>query len=82
MIDILDLKNADYLKFYEDKGFIYCENTKTCEKVIVSDLICDRCKKQDKSVKKCLDPYDKEINEILTFTNLCDECYQERADAI
>lgn len=41
-------------------------------------LICARCGKQDKSVKKCIDPYDKEINEILTFTELCDDCYQER----
>lgn len=25
-IDIVDIKNADYLKFYVENDFIYCEN--------------------------------------------------------
>ena len=42
MIDIVELKNADYLIFYVervfDKSFIYCENTKTKEIVIVQEI--------------------------------------------
>lgn len=38
MIDILDIKTAEYLKFYVEHDFIYCENVATCEKVIVGDL--------------------------------------------
>lgn len=42
MIDIVELKNADYLIFYVDrvnnKNYIYCENTKTGEKVIVQEI--------------------------------------------
>lgn len=36
-IDIVDIKNADYLKFYVENDFIYCEN-KYGERVIVGDL--------------------------------------------
>lgn len=39
MIDIMDIRNAEYLKFYIKKGFIYCENIKTEEKVIVGTLL-------------------------------------------
>lgn len=43
MIDILDIKNATYLNFYIEeainhKKYIYCENTKTKERVIVSEV--------------------------------------------
>lgn len=37
IIDIVDIKNAEYLKFYMEDGFIYCENIVTEEKVIVGD---------------------------------------------
>lgn len=36
MIDIVEIKNADYLKFYIEDSFVYCENIKTEEKVIVA----------------------------------------------
>lgn len=36
-IDIVDIKNADYLKFYVLNGFIYCEN-ECGERVIVAGL--------------------------------------------
>lgn len=35
MIDIVDIKNATYLSFYIENGYIYCENTRTHERVIV-----------------------------------------------
>lgn len=42
MIDIVDIKKADYLVFYvervNNKKYIYCENTKTNERVIVQEL--------------------------------------------
>lgn len=38
MIDIIDIRNAEYLKFYVKDDFIYCENIATDEKVIVADL--------------------------------------------
>lgn len=38
MIDIMDIRNAEYLKFYVKNDFIYCENVATDEKVIVADL--------------------------------------------
>lgn len=43
MIDILEIKNATYLNFYIEeainhKKYIYCENTKTKERVIVSEV--------------------------------------------
>lgn len=37
IIDIVDIKNAEYLKFYVENDFIYCENS-SGERVIVSDL--------------------------------------------
>lgn len=36
-IDIVDIKNADYLKFYVLNGFIYCEN-ECAERIIVAEL--------------------------------------------
>ena len=38
IIDIVDIKNAKYLKFYVEDGFIYCENIITEEKVIVGEI--------------------------------------------
>lgn len=44
MIDILEIRNAKYLKFYIEvsiinhKKYIYCENTKTKERVIVGEV--------------------------------------------
>ncbi len=38
MIDIVDIKNAKYLNFYIENGYIYCENTRTNERVIVGEL--------------------------------------------
>ena len=38
IIDILDIKNAKYLKFYVKNDFIYCENVATDEKVIVGEI--------------------------------------------
>jgi hypothetical protein len=35
MLDIVQIKNADYLKFYVKDNFIYCKNTKNGEQVIV-----------------------------------------------
>ncbi len=35
MLDIVKIKNADYLKFYVKDNYIYCKNTKTDEQVIV-----------------------------------------------
>ena len=36
IIDIVDIKNEKYLKFYVENGFIYCENL-SGERVIVGD---------------------------------------------
>ena len=43
MIDIFEIRNAKYLKFYitesfNHKRYIYCENTKTKERVIVGEV--------------------------------------------
>lgn len=42
MIDIVELKNAKYLKFYVRKinghTYIYCENTKTEETVVLQEI--------------------------------------------
>ena len=37
IIDIIDIKNAEYLKFYVENDFIYCENT-SGERVIVGEI--------------------------------------------
>lgn len=37
MIDIVEIKVAKYLKFYEKNNFIYCENIVTGERVIVEE---------------------------------------------
>lgn len=36
-IDIVDLRNSKYLSFYIEGHYIYCENIKTLERVIVGD---------------------------------------------
>lgn len=36
-IDIIDIKNAKYLKFYIENDFIYCENS-SGERVIVGEI--------------------------------------------
>lgn len=38
IIDIVDIKNAKYLKFYVKHGFIYCVDIVTDEKVIVGEI--------------------------------------------
>ena len=38
IIDIVDIRNAKYLKFYVENDFIYCENCNG-ERVIVADLL-------------------------------------------
>lgn len=38
IIDIVDIRNAKYLKFYVENDFIYCENLASGERVIVADL--------------------------------------------
>ena len=38
IIDIVDIRNAKYLKFHVENDFIYCENIVTQEKVIVGKL--------------------------------------------
>ena len=38
MLDIVKIKNADYLKFYVKDNYIYCKNTKTDEQVIVGQV--------------------------------------------
>lgn len=37
IIDIVDIKNAEYLKFYVENDFIYCEN-ECGERVIVGEI--------------------------------------------
>ncbi len=37
IIDIVDIRNAEYLNFYVENDFIYCENVNG-ERVIVADL--------------------------------------------
>ena len=37
IIDIVDIKNAEYLKFYVENGCIYCENVISDERVIVGE---------------------------------------------
>ena len=45
-IDIVDIKNADFLKFYVENNYIYCENY--CgERVIVADLWIKANEKND-----------------------------------
>lgn len=41
---------------------------------------CERCGKSGASA--VIDPYDLEVNDKIEKCFLCDECYQERADAI
>ena len=38
MIDIIELKQAKYLRFYVEDNYIYCENIETDEKVIVGEV--------------------------------------------
>lgn len=38
MLDIVKIKNADYLMFYLKDNYIYCKNTKTDEQVIVGQV--------------------------------------------
>lgn len=38
MIDIMEIRNANYLKFYVKEKYIYCENTITSERVIVEEI--------------------------------------------
>lgn len=38
IINIVDIRNAKYLKFYVENDFIYCENCNG-ERVIVADLL-------------------------------------------
>lgn len=38
MIDIFELRNVAYLKFYVLNNFIYCVNLETGEKVIVGEV--------------------------------------------
>lgn len=38
MIDIVDIKNAKYLKFYVKNGYIYCMDIVTDEIVIVGKI--------------------------------------------
>lgn len=38
MIDIVKIKNANYLIFYVSENHIYCENIVSHEKVIVGEL--------------------------------------------
>lgn len=41
IIDIVDIRNADYLKFYVENHFIYVENS-SGERLIIADLFkCD-----------------------------------------
>lgn len=40
-IDILDIKLANYLRFYVEDNYIYCENLETEEKIIVGEVIND-----------------------------------------
>lgn len=46
MIDIVDIKKADYLVFYvervNNKNYIYCENTVTNERVVISEMIVQK----------------------------------------
>lgn len=37
MIDIIDIKNAKYLKFYSNDGYIYCKNKITDEVVFIAE---------------------------------------------
>ena len=37
MIDIIDIKNAKYLEFYSNDGYIYCKNKITDEVVFVAE---------------------------------------------
>lgn len=39
MIDIIDIKNAKYLKFYSNDGYIYCKNKNMKQKEILNQLI-------------------------------------------
>lgn len=41
MIDILELRNSNYLRFYVEGRYIYCENTNTKERVVVGE--CKKC---------------------------------------
>jgi len=45
-------------------------------------MICDRCHKDREDVTQCEDPYDLEIDKDIVLRNLCNDCYQDRADAI
>ncbi len=38
MLDIVKIKEANYLKFYVKDNYIYCKNTKTDEQVVVGQV--------------------------------------------
>lgn len=38
MIDIVNIKNAKYLRFYVENNYIFCENIKTGERIIVGEI--------------------------------------------
>ena len=42
MIDIVEIKNSKYLRFYVEDNYIYCKNIKTDEKVIVGEVGSDK----------------------------------------
>jgi hypothetical protein len=43
---------------------------------------CDRCGEHKEDVKECIDPYNEEINEVIIYTKLCNDCYKESCDEI
>jgi len=45
-------------------------------------LECEDCGRKDETVQETICPYNAEINDIEVPMNLCDDCYQDRADDI
>lgn len=76
MIDIVEIKNADYLKFYIEDSFVYCENTKTEEKVIVAEF--KELQQENKQLKEDIK------NIISIFNRNCDdlEVTEEEFDSL
>ena len=46
----------------------------------ISCLACEMCDSMD--AKYCIDPFDQDVNNTENWVYLCDDCYQDRCDAI
>ena len=48
----------------------------------MEELVCDDCKKSDKTVVQCICPFAEEIYDKKVPAILCSDCYRERCNDI